>query len=90
MRKTDLIGVVAGKTGLSKRSAQAVIDAFVGSVQAALEEGLVVRVNGFGTFEVADRKERLGVRPGTADPIVIPARHVPVFRPARRLKDAVK
>ncbi|MBQ7528974.1 HU family DNA-binding protein, partial [bacterium] len=43
---------------------------------------------------VRERKARIGRRPGavggSAEPIQIPARSVPVFKPGKELKEAVK
>ncbi|WP_366914721.1 HU family DNA-binding protein [uncultured Meiothermus sp.] len=90
MTKTDLVEAVAAQTGLRKLAAHAAIEALLLSIQAALADGQAVSLPGFGSLELADRKERLGVRPGTSEPIIIPAKRVVVFRAAKALKDAVR
>jgi DNA-binding protein HU-beta len=49
-----------------------------------------VKLVGFGTFSVSNRKARMGRNPQTGEEIQIPARKVPVFRPGKELKEAVK
>ena len=48
-----------------------------------------VKLVGFGTFSISDRKERTGRNPQTGEEILIPARKVPVFRPGKELKSSV-
>ena len=45
-----------------------------------------VKLVGFGTFEVSNRKSRVGRNPQTGEEIQIPARRVPVFRAGKELK----
>jgi len=47
-------------------------------------------LTGFGTFQVDDRKARVGRNPRTGAEIQIPACKVVKFRPGKLLKDAVK
>lgn len=49
-----------------------------------------MKLVGFGTFMVSNRKARVGRNPQTGEEISIPARKVPVFRPGKELKDAVR
>ena len=44
---------------------------------------------GFGTFEVVERKEREGKKPGTDEIITIPASKSPKFKAGKALKDKV-
>ena len=58
-------------------------------VTAALKEGDEVRVVGFGTFVVTQRKAGKGRNPQTGQEIDIPASKAPKFRAGKQLKDAV-
>lgn len=60
------------------------------AIQDALKAEGNVRINGIGTFLVAERKARTGVNPQTQEKIKIAATKVPRFRAATALKDAVK
>lgn len=51
--------------------------------------GNIIDIKDFGKFQIQDRPERTGRNPATGDSIVIPAKRVPKFRFAKRLKDAV-
>ncbi len=90
VKKADLVSRIAEKSGLNKKQAEAALDAFVASVQEALQAGEKVQLVGFGTFEARDRAARTGRNPGTGEEIQIPASRVPAFKAGKVLKDAVK
>ncbi|NLT21297.1 MAG: HU family DNA-binding protein [Syntrophomonadaceae bacterium] len=89
MNKTELIGEVAGKTGMTKKDAEKVVNAFFDTVEGALKSGDKVQLIGFGTFEVRERKARKGRNPQTGKEIDIPATKVPAFKAGKALKDAL-
>jgi DNA-binding protein HU-beta len=89
LNKTELIGEVAGKTGMTKKDAEKVVNAFFDTVEGALKSGDKVQLIGFGTFEVRDRKARKGRNPQTGKEIDIPATKVPAFKAGKALKDAL-
>lgn len=89
MNKTDLINSIASKSGLNKKNSEAALNAFIESVEEALQAGDKVVLVGFGTFEVRKRAERKGRNPQTKEEIVIPASNAPVFKAGKGLKDKV-
>ena len=90
MTKTELVDVVAKKTGLPKTKALEAIDAFTGAIQSALKKGDKVSLVGFGTFDVSKRAARDGVNPKTKEKIKIKACKAPKFKAGKHLKDIVK
>ena len=89
MNKADLIAKIAEEAELSKKSAEAALNAFVGAVETALMKGEKVQLVGFGSFEVRKRAARKGRNPQTKEEIKIPASKAPVFRAGKALKDLV-
>ncbi len=89
MNKADLIAKIAEEAELSKKSAEAALNAFVGAVEGALKKGEKVQLVGFGSFEVRKRAARKGRNPQTKEEIKIPASKAPVFRAGKALKDLV-
>ncbi len=89
MNKNELVASVAEASGLSKADAGRAVDAVVGSITGALKSGGDVRIVGFGTFSVANRKATTGRNPRTGEPIQIKASKMPKFKPGSPLKDAV-
>ncbi|MBP2640708.1 MAG: histone family protein DNA-binding protein [Firmicutes bacterium] len=89
MNKTELVGSVAEKTGMTKKDAEKAINALFESIEGALAQNDKVQVIGFGTFEVKSREERKGRNPQTGAEITIPASKSPVFKAGKSLKDTV-
>jgi len=89
MNKADLIAAIAAKTGETKKSAEATVNAFIDVVTEALVEGDKVQLVGFGSFEVRKRAARKGRNPQTKEEIKIPASKAPVFKAGKALKDLV-
>ena len=90
MNKTELVAVVAEKTGLTKKDAERVINATVDTITETLAKGDKVSLSGFGIFEVKAREARVGRNPRTKETIEIPATRLPAFKASKALKDAVK
>lgn len=89
MNKNDLIARVATDAGLSKADAGRAVDAMTGAISSALAAGTAVRLVGFGTFSVVDRKATMGRNPRTGERIHIPAARRPKFKTGKALKAAV-
>ena len=90
MTKADFVDRLAAKSGLTKKDAAAVVDAFVEVVTEALKKGEDVQFTGFGKFYVQEREARQGINPQTKKKIAIPASKVPKFSAGLALKSAVK
>ena len=89
MNKNELIGAVASSAGISKTQASDAVEAVFGSISSELSSGVEVRLVGFGTFMVANRKATTGRNPRTGETIQIAASKQPKFRPGKGLKDSV-
>ena len=88
MNKNELVAAVAEAAGMTKTDATKAVDAFCEAVTDALSSGDEVRLVGFGTFAVADRKATEGRNPRTGAVIKIAASKLPKFKPGKQLKDA--
>lgn len=89
LHKIDLVDVVAKEANLSKKDANAAVDAMLASIKTSLENGDVVTLTGFGKFEVRDRAPRKGRNPQTGEEIDIPSTKVPAFKAGKLLREAV-
>ncbi len=88
MNKADLIVQVSAIVGTRKMAKEAV-DCVLESIRCALANKEPVKLAGFGSFKVGERKARVGRNPQTGAPIQIPAANVPKFSPGKALKEAV-
>ena len=89
MNKTELVAVVAEKSGLTKKDAERVVSATFETITAQLMKGEKVQISGFGIFEVKEREARVGRNPRTKEAIEIPASKAPAFKASKALKDTV-
>ncbi len=90
MTKADFVDKLAAKSGLTKKDAAGVVDAFVEVISEALAKGEEVQFTGFGKFYVQARAAREGINPQTKAPLAIAASKVPKFSAGAALKSAVK
>ncbi len=86
----DLIAAVSEETELSRAKAAEVVDALFGAIEQALKKQEEVRLVGFGTFAVAQRKAGTGRNPRTGEEMAIPASATVRFKAGKGLKDAVQ
>jgi DNA-binding protein HU-beta len=89
VNKNDLVAAVANGSGLSKADSAKAVDGVFDSITSALQSGADVRLVGFGTFSVSDRKATTGRNPRTGEAIQIPASKQPKFKAGKGLKSAV-
>ncbi|TVP95203.1 MAG: HU family DNA-binding protein [Acholeplasmatales bacterium] len=90
MNKTELVAKISELSGLTKKDAEAALNATLSTIQEALSADEKVVLTGFGTFEVRNRKARVGHNPRTGDAIHINAQKSPAFKAGKVLKDAVR
>lgn len=90
MTKSELVEEIANETGLSKADSERALNCFTDTVKKSLKKGNPVTLVGFGTFDVTNRKARVGRNPQTGAEINIPAATVPKFKAGKGLKDAVR
>ena len=90
MTKADLVHQVADAIGpgITRRDCTLVVDGFLNAIKQALASGQNIEIRRFGTFKVRIRKERLARNPRTGDPVPVPARAVPVFKPSRLFRSS--
>jgi DNA-binding protein HU-beta len=89
IKKTQLIQMLADKTGASKKDAAASLEAFVEVLTELLRKGEKINITGLGIFKVADRKAREGRNPRTGETIQIKASKKLRFTPSKVMKEAV-
>ena len=91
MNKTELVAAVSKKTNLTKKDTEATVNALIDAIQEELtKKDGKVQLIGFGTFEVRNRKSRIGRNPQKPeDTVEIPSSKAPVFHAGKAFKDFV-
>lgn len=87
MNKSELVAAIAEKAGVSKKDTEAMLKAFVETVEGAVKAGDKVQLIGFGTFEAKARAARTGKNPRTGEKIKIAASKVPAFKAGAAFKE---
>jgi nucleoid DNA-binding protein len=92
MTKADLVQLASDAIGpgITKKDCAIVVDAFLNAVKDAMADHKNIEIRGFGTFKVRERKSRLARNPRTGDPVDVPPRAVPVFKPSKELRALVE
>jgi len=89
MNRVELVASIAKISGLKKTEADKALSAFIETVTKELSKRGEVRLVGFGTFATSHRNATEGRNMRTGEPMKIPARDLPKFKPGKQLKDAV-
>ena len=87
MTKADMVELVYERIGVSKREAATVVDSIFDIIKESLERGENVKISGFGSFNLREKKPRRGRNPQTGEEITISARRVLSFKSSNVLRD---
>jgi integration host factor subunit beta len=87
MTKAELVEEVARAAELNKRDAEVIVETVFDSIIGALHKGEKVELRGFGSFRTRQRGPRRGRNPKTGEPVDVPAKRVPYFKPGKELKE---
>jgi DNA-binding protein HU-beta len=89
MTKMELIAAMAAAADISRDQARLAIEAFTDGVTESLRRGEDVRLVGFGSFVVVDRKAGVARNPRTGEAVARPASRTARFRVGEGLKSVL-
>lgn len=89
MTKAELVEEVAKAADLTKKDSEVIVDEVFRNIILALNRGDKIELRGFGSFRVRKRDARRGRNPKTGEPVDIPAKTVPYFKPGKELKELI-
>ncbi len=87
--KASIIDAICEKIGLPKKDSTEVVELLFDTMKDTLERGDHLKISGFGSFTVRNKKSRLGRNPQTGQAMSITARRVVTFKPSQVLRDAL-
>ena len=87
MTKAELVEEVAGMTQLTKKHAEIVVNTVFDSIVDSLRAGERIELRGFGSFRIRTRGARVGRNPKTGNPVDVPEKIIPYFKPGKELKE---
>ncbi len=90
MNNKEFIAQLANKTGFTQTDTQQMVRTVINEMKLHLEDGDTIQINGFGSFEVKKRLERIVVTPGTQQRMLVPPKLVLNFKPIAAIKENLK
>ena len=89
LTRADLAETINHKMGLSRAESLEIVESILAKMCEAMADGENVKISGFGSFVLRDKKERIGRNPKTGVEVPITPRRVMTFRASQKLKDKI-
>ena len=80
MTKSEIIESLHDQIGFSKRESAGIIETLFDIIKETLEQGENLKLSGFGSFNIRDKRARCGRNPQTGEAITITPRRVLTFK----------
>lgn len=90
MNNKEFISELARKLGYTNKDTTQLVSSAIGVMTQELQEGKTIAIQGFGTFEVKKKMERISVNPTTQQRMLIPPKLVLSYKPSTNLKGKFK
>lgn len=90
MTKAEIVLAISEKTGIEKKDALNIIEAFMTTVKENMEKGEEVYLRGFGSFIVKHRAKKTARNISKNVTVIVPEHDIPAFRPAKEFLEAMK
>ncbi len=90
MNNKEFITELSNRLGYSAKETTDLVSSAISVVTEQLQEGNTVVVQGFGTFDVKKKIERISVNPATKQRMLVPPKLVINFKPSNVIKDKFK
>lgn len=89
MNNKDFTSELSRRLGYTIKDTSELMSSLLSDMTQELQEGNVVTIQGFGTFEVKKKAERITVNPTTKQRMLVPPKLVLAYRPSGQLKEKV-
>ena len=90
MNNKEFTSELAERLGYTIKDTSELMNSLLSSMTQELEEGNVIAVQGFGSFEVKKKAERISINPASKQRMLVPPKLVLSYRPSITLKDKFK
>ena len=90
MNKKQIAEQIFNKLEIKRFEAYTFIDLLIETVSEQLAKGEKVVISNFGTFKVVERLEKKVINPNNKEEMIIPAKRIVKFLPAKNLKEHVR
>ena len=89
MTKQEIVNIVSDATGLTKVETETIMNGVMMTIIDSLARDEKVELRGFGTFGIKHRMPKKARNPGTGEPVFLPERFVPTFKPSKLMRSRV-
>ncbi len=90
MTKSELILQLAERyPQLVVRDAEFAVKTILDAMATTLARGHRIEIRGFGSFALSTRPPRLGRNPKSGEPVLVPGKRVPHFKPGKEMRERV-
>ena len=89
LTKKDLVNQIYMQLGFSKLISENLINDFLSTVIHNLKDEKKLKLSGFGTFSIRQKKSRVGRNPKTKETKIISSREVVLFKPSKEFKEFI-
>ena len=86
MNNKEFINRMAARLDLPAKDVQKLVDRFVSELTERLDDDSSLSIQGFGTFEVKKKLERVVTNPTTKQRMLVPPKLVLSFKPSPAMK----
>jgi integration host factor subunit alpha len=90
LTRADLTEAVHEEVGLTRQDCALMVERTLDLIAQALQDGEIVKLSGFGVFQVREKRARMGRNPKTGEPAAIDPRRVISFRASQVMKAKVE
>ena len=90
MTKSELIESLSKRQSqLAYKDVELAVKTILEHMANTLSEGERIEIRGFGSFSLHYRPPRVGRNPKSGEPVSLPAKYVPHFKPGKQLRERV-
>ena len=90
MNNKEFTSELAERLGYTIKDTSELMNSLLSSMTQELEEGNVIAIQGFGSFVVKKKAERISINPASKQRMLVPPKLVLSYRPSNTLKDKFK
>ena len=90
MNNKEFTSKLAERLGYTIKDTSELMNSLLSSMTQELEEGNVIAIQGFGSFEVKKKAERISINQASKQRMLVPPKLVLSYRPSNTLKDKFK
>lgn len=90
MNNKEFISELSKRMGYTSKDANLYVSTIFNSMTQELQNGKSIVIQGFGSFEVKKKMERISVNPTTKQRMLIPPKLVISYKPSVSLKEKIK